>query len=46
MNEQVQVHSFLIEMSISIVHLQGDYSGALLIPVWPKRSFIDEHKKN
>jgi len=28
------IHSFI--MSISIAPLQGDYSGALPIPVWPK----------
>jgi len=31
----LHIHSFI--MSISIVPLQGDYSGALHIPVQPKR---------
>jgi len=33
-------------MNISIAPLQGDYSGALSIPVRPKGKFLDEHKKS
>jgi len=32
-------------MSISVAPLQGDYSGALPIPVRLKMKVLDEHKK-